>query len=106
MTLEEGGGNWTIDASGKTTYNSKDYGSKYHIKEDPSGVLQRGDGWKSGASSTANRLVWTFAAKTDVVWVRRTYLQLHQGDHVCTCRECVLLHSCSPTSRFHFCIGY
>ena len=79
MTREEGGGNWTIDASGKTTYNSKDYGSKYHIKEDPTGALRRGDGWISGAASTADRLVWTFKSKSDVVWIRRNYLQLCQG---------------------------
>ena len=79
VTHEEGGGNWTIDGAGKTTYDSKDYGFKYHIKEDPSGVLRRGDGWVSGAESTADRLVWTFEGRNDVVWTRRPRLELHQG---------------------------
>ena len=82
LTREEGGGNWTIDASGKTTYNNKDYGSKYYIKEDPTGALRRGDGWVSGPNSTGDRLIWTFKNKKGVVWVRRNYLQLHQGGYL------------------------
>ena len=82
VTNEEGGGDWTIDASGKTTYDNKDYGSKYYIKEDPTGALRRGDGWVSGPNSTGDRLIWTFKNKKGVVWVRRNYLQLHQGGYL------------------------
>ena len=85
LTNEECGGEWTIDADGKTTLDNEDYGPKYYIKEDPTGVLRRGDGWVSGPESTANRLVWTFKGEYGVtllalvVWTRRHRLELHQG---------------------------
>ena len=92
LTKEEGGGNWTIDASGKTTYNNKDYGSKYYIKEDPTGALRRGDGWVSAPDSTANRLVWTYEDKNGnlltLVWTRHNSLKLQQGLHM----HCLSIH--------------
>ena len=82
VTNEEGGGDWTIDVSGKTTYDNKDYGPKYYIKEDATGALRRGDGWVSGPESTADRLVWTFKGKTDLVWIRSHRLKLQQGQYI------------------------
>ena len=85
VTHEEGGGDWTIDLSGKTTYENKDYGPKYYIKEDPTGVLRRGDGWVSGPESTVDRLVWTLENKDgelqSLVWTRQNNLKLQQGPH-------------------------
>ena len=72
-TQEESGGEWAIDASGKTTLDGKDYGPKYHIKQDPTGVLRRGDGWVSAPDSTEDRLIWTLKGKKDVVWIRQFY---------------------------------
>ena len=99
LTNEEGGGEWTIDASGKTTLDNTDYGPKYYIKEDPTGVLRRGDGWESRPESTSNRLVWNFKSNfggsfpTSVVWTRRHRLELHQGMYI-------LLHWCRHSVTF------
>ena len=73
VTNEEGGGDWSIDADGKTTLDDEDYGPKYYIKEDPTGVLRRGDGWESAPESTTERLVWKLEGKANVVWIRKFF---------------------------------
>ena len=77
-TRAAGGGYWAIFASGKTTYNGKDYGLLYRIKEEPAG-LRRGDGWLTAPVSTRDLLVWTKDGQTDITWIRSKGLKLRQG---------------------------